>query len=184
MSHLDRDEIAPAMDTIAEMASSVEVRRDHRELGVLKDIAARWPTVTVALTHACLPLERTSAQRAEWSEAMRGLGERPNIVCKISAVAGASDPDWTIESIRPWILGCVEAFGPDRCMLGSNWPVDRQFSTYPRLIDAYRHVLAELDPVERAAVMSGTARRVYRITPRTTAPDDVARSGPSAEEQE
>ena len=56
----------------------------------------------------------------------------------------------------------VEAFGPDRCMLGSNWPIDRQFSSYKTLLDAYRQLLGELSPVDARAVASGTAMRFYR----------------------
>src|SRR5205814_3084270 len=70
--------------------------------------SARWPNTTIALSHACLPLERSADQLAEWTQAMRRLAMAPNVVVKISAVAGASDPDWTIASIRPWILSCVE----------------------------------------------------------------------------
>jgi predicted TIM-barrel fold metal-dependent hydrolase len=86
------------------------------------------------------------------------------VVAKISAVAGASDPLWTVASIRPWILGCLETFGPDRCMLGTNWPIDRLFGTYVAVVGAYREVIAELTGDEQQAVLSGTARRVYRIT--------------------
>lgn len=162
LGHLDVTAIDAAMDTAAQLGVSVEFRRDHRQFDVLHEVAARWPQVTIALSHACLPLERTPDQRAEWTAAMRGLARHPNVVCKISAVAGASDPNWTVESIRPWILACVDAFGAGRCMLGSNWPVDRQFGTYRGLVDAYRQVASELDPTDRADLFHGTAERVYR----------------------
>jgi predicted TIM-barrel fold metal-dependent hydrolase len=164
-SHLDVDEIAPAMDVAAELGLSIELRRAHDEFAVLDAIAARWPSVTVALSHACLPLERSASDLAEWSAAMRTLARRPNVVCKISAVAGASDPDWTPASIRPWILSCVAGFGAERCMLGSNFPVDRLFGSYRALIDGYREATAELDAAERAAVFHRTAERVYSLAP-------------------
>jgi len=165
LRHLDADEISAAMEVCAEHALSVEVRRDHSQFEVLHEVSARWPQVTLALSHACLPLQRTAQQRGEWLAAMRELAVRPNVVVKISAVAGASDPQWTIDSIRPWILGCVETFGADRCMFGTNWPVDRQFGTLVALIDAYRAVIAELTPAERSAVLHRTAGRVYRLAP-------------------
>jgi predicted TIM-barrel fold metal-dependent hydrolase len=163
--HLDVDEVAPAMDILAEHGLSAELRRAHDEFDVLEAIADRWPSVTIALSHACLPLERTPADLAAWSAAMARLATRPNVVCKISAVAGASDPDWTPASIRPWILACVEHFGADRCVLGSNFPVDRLFGSYRQLIDGYREATAELTAEERAAVFHGTAARVYRLDP-------------------
>jgi predicted TIM-barrel fold metal-dependent hydrolase len=164
LQRLDVEEIATAMDAAGDLGISVEVRREHHQFAVLHELADRWPSVTIALSHACLPLVRSREQLAEWDGAMRELAAHPNIVCKISAVAGASDPDWTVDSIRPWILACVDVFGADRCMLGSNWPVDRLFGTYRQLVEAYRSVTAELDPAERAAVFHGTAERVYRIT--------------------
>lgn len=162
-THLVVDEIAGAMDVASELGLSIELRRDHHEFAVLDEIAARWPSVTIALSHACLPLERSPADLAEWSAAMQRLACRPNVVCKISAVAGASDPDWTPASIRPWVLSCIANFGPERCMFGSNFPVDRLFATYPALIDGYRETTAELDAVERADVFYRTAERVYQL---------------------
>jgi predicted TIM-barrel fold metal-dependent hydrolase len=164
-SHLDVEEIAPAIDVADELGLSIELRRSHDEFTVLDEIAARWPSVTIALSHACLPLERSPTDLAEWSAAMGRLAARPNVVCKISAVAGASDPDWTPESIRPWILSCVANFGAGRCMFGSNFPVDRLFGTYRELIDGYRYATAELGAGERAAIFHGTAERIYGIEP-------------------
>jgi predicted TIM-barrel fold metal-dependent hydrolase len=130
---------------------------------VLDEIAARWPEVTVVLSHACLPLERTEAEREAWRRAAGVLARRPNVVCKISAVAGASDPDWTVGSIRPWILTCIETFGPERCMFGSNWPIDRMHGRYVDVVSAYREVIADLAVSEQRDVLAGTASRVYRI---------------------
>ena len=155
---------AAAMDTAARLGISVEVRRHHEQLGVVADITSRCPGVLIVLSHACLPSPRDAESLASWATAMTRLARATEaVVCKISAVAGRADPDWTTESIRPWVLAAVEGFGPDRCMLGSNWPVDRRYGSYRKLIDAYREVLAVLDPAERSAVLADTARRVYRI---------------------
>ena len=166
-TRLDVVSVAPAMDVASELGLSIELRRAHDEFAVLDEIAARWPSVTVVLSHACLPLERSPADLAQWSSAMSRLATRPNVVCKISAVAGASDPEWTTASIRPWILSCVDSFGAERCMLGSNFPVDRLFGTYRALIDGYREAIAELDPSERSAIFHRTAERVYQLEPVT-----------------
>lgn len=161
---LDADVAAPALGALATRRWSFEARRHHDDFDVLEEIAGRWPDLTVILSHACLPLERTEDDRRAWAEAARRLSPHDNIVCKISAVAGASDPDWTVESIRPWVLGCIETFGADRCMLGTNWPVDRLFGSYPDLVAAYRRIVGELDDAEQDDVLHRTARRVYAIT--------------------
>jgi predicted TIM-barrel fold metal-dependent hydrolase len=160
---LDPDQGAGALDDLAGMGLSIEARRSYSSLGVLADIAARWPTLIVVLSHGCLPADRSTASRRAWVSAARRLARQENVVCKISAVAGLADPDWTVGSIRPWILACVEVFGPARCMLGSNWPIDRLVGRYTQLVDAYRTVLAELDPTDRAALFHRTATRVYHL---------------------
>jgi predicted TIM-barrel fold metal-dependent hydrolase len=161
--HLDAAEAAPALSVLASAHRSFEARRHHTQFDVLDEISARWPEVTVVLSHACLPLERTAAERAAWADAAAVLARRPNVVCKISAVAGASDPDWTVESIRPWILTCIDTFGTDRCMFGTNWPIDRLHGRYVDVVSAYREVITELTAVEQHEVLAGTASRVYRI---------------------
>ncbi len=160
---LDADAAAPALDALAALGSTLEVRRHHDQFEAIDTIAARWPALTILLSHACLPLERTPAERTAWSRAMRDLAQRPNVVCKISTVVGASMPDWSVSSVQPWVLGCVEAFGATRCMVGSNFPIDRPFCTFGQLVDAYRQSIAELAPAERAAVMGGTAIEVYGL---------------------
>jgi predicted TIM-barrel fold metal-dependent hydrolase len=163
--HLDPDAAAPALDELAALGLSIEARREHHGFAVLGEIARRWPALTVVLSHACLPLERNDGSRREWIAAASVLAREPNVVCKISAVAGASDPTWTVETIRPWIAACFDVFGPDRCLFGTNWPVDRLFGTYEQLVTAYREVAADLDRDGREAVFHGTASRVYRLDP-------------------
>lgn len=163
-SRLDPEVAAPALAALAARRWSFEARRHHEDFDVFDEIAGRYTDLTLVLSHACLPLERTEAERRAWTKAARQLASHDNVVCKISAVAGASDPDWTVESIRPWVLGCIETFGADRCMLGTNWPVDRLFGSYSDLVAAYREITGELSDSEQDDLLFGTARRVYGIT--------------------
>jgi predicted TIM-barrel fold metal-dependent hydrolase len=79
LQHLDVDEIATGMDAASDLGISVEVRREHHQFAVLHEIAVRWPDVTIALSHACLPLVRSPEQLAEWTAAMRRLAAHPNV---------------------------------------------------------------------------------------------------------
>jgi predicted TIM-barrel fold metal-dependent hydrolase len=126
-------------------------------------LASAHPDITVVLGHAGLPVARDAEYFEHWSAGIRRLAELPNIVCKISALASGSDPWWTIDSIRPWVLGCLETFGPDRCMLGTNWPIDSLFGDYPKLVGAYREITAGLSPTELRNLFSGTAATVYHL---------------------
>jgi predicted TIM-barrel fold metal-dependent hydrolase len=75
------------------------------------------------------------------------------------------DHDWTVETIRPWVLHCIEAFGVDRAMFGTNWPVDILYSTYLRQIDAYRTVLARegFSRTDQEKLLYRNAEKFYRI---------------------
>lgn len=74
-----------------------------------------------------------------------------------------TDPRFTPESLRRWVETCVEVFGPARCVLGSNWPVDRLYSSYDVIMDLYRGYIAGLGETEQVAILSGNARRLYRL---------------------
>jgi len=174
---LDADAAAPAMDALAAIGASLEVRRHHDDFAVVDELASRWPAVTILLSHGCFPLERTPDDYAEWSAAMRWLSRRPNVACKISTVVGASQPEPKIELVRPWVLACIDAFGADRCMFASNFPIDRPYVSYGQLVDLYRESVADLSEGERQAVLAGTAARLYDFE--LVAPDEVVESEPS-----
>jgi predicted TIM-barrel fold metal-dependent hydrolase len=125
-------------------------------------LAGRHPDLAVVLEHIGFPRARDDAYFADWSRAVRGLATADNVTCKISGV-GMSDPRFTPESLRRWVDTCLDAFGPDRCVLGSNWPVDRLFSGYERIMDTYRGCLGELTAGEREKILRGNAARLYRL---------------------
>ncbi|WP_164983992.1 amidohydrolase family protein [Cellulomonas endophytica] len=125
-------------------------------------LARALPDVTLVVDQAGLPLQRDAAYREAWSAALRALAAEPNTVVKISSL-GLFEHGWTPASRRPWVLACVEAFGPDRCMVGTNWPVERLWSGYGDVVGALRAAVAELTVDEQRAVLAGTAGRVLRL---------------------
>ena len=73
------------------------------------------------------------------------------------------EPGWTVESIRPWFETALEAFGPERTVLGTNWPVDRMSSSYGDVLAAYWQLLEPYSEDERMAIWSGNATRIFRL---------------------
>ncbi len=121
------------------------------------------PEVTWVLDHAGKP-DLRSGDLAAWSTAMRELGRSPNVVCKLSGLVTEADWDaWDLATLRPVAEVVLEAFGPDRVMIGSDWPVCELAGDYGRVIEAYRALLDGLSADERAAVEGVTAARVYGI---------------------
>ena len=73
------------------------------------------------------------------------------------------DHHWTIDSIRPFVLTIIDTFGPRRCMFGSNFPVDKLYSSYEALFDAFDMITKDFSAAERNELFAGTAERFYRI---------------------
>jgi predicted TIM-barrel fold metal-dependent hydrolase len=73
------------------------------------------------------------------------------------------DHRWTLESIRPWVRSCLELWGPERAFFGTNWPVDRLFSSYGDVLDAYLELISDFSPAEQAALFSGNAKRLFAL---------------------
>jgi predicted TIM-barrel fold metal-dependent hydrolase len=127
-----------------------------------RDLARAFPQTTFCLDQSGMPEQRD----AEYLDARRGalleLGREPNVVCKISSL-GMKDPRWTVATRRPWVMGCLDAFGTERCFFGSNWPIERLYSSYSDVVAAFRSIVAELSPAEQAQVLAGNAERIFRI---------------------
>ena len=131
-------------------------------LAQIKQLAAAFPDVRISLDHAGLPLQRDHDYLAFWRREIASLAEAPNVIVKISAL-GMGDPRWTVDSWRPMVLHCIESFGVERTIFGSNWPVDRLFSSYPDVIDAYAELIRDFSAAEQTALFSGNAERYFRI---------------------
>lgn len=131
-----------------------------------RDVARRFPGVTVVLDHAGFPQDRTAEYFRSWRDGMATIAAADNVVCKVSGL-GMGDcmagGQWTPASIRPYVHGCLEAFGVERCFFGSNWPVDSLFGDYATMLDGYVRATADLSADERHAFFTGNASRVYRL---------------------
>jgi predicted TIM-barrel fold metal-dependent hydrolase len=85
------------------------------------------PKTKIALCHAGSPHDRTAEGLALWARELRYLSERPQVTCKLSGL-GMFDHTWSEATIRPIIETCLDQFGAEKCMFGSNFPVDSLYS--------------------------------------------------------
>ena len=125
-------------------------------------LAAVCPDVTFVLQHAGMPEDLSPEGRAEWRSGMERLAARPNVVSKLSALG-----TFIHRNDRAHIGGIlrdtVAMFGADRCLFGSNFPIEKLWTGYRALIDAFLAAAAGLDGAARAAIFEETAARVYRL---------------------
>ncbi|MBN3857483.1 amidohydrolase family protein [Paraburkholderia sp. Ac-20340] len=126
-------------------------------------LARAHPGVPLIVNHAGMFADRNSVQgwRA-WRDGLRVLAACPNVSVKISGLA-MFDHEWTVESLRPYVLETIDAFGVSRAMFASNFPVDRQFGSYADLWHAYAAIVSDASESERTALFRSNAERIYRI---------------------
>jgi predicted TIM-barrel fold metal-dependent hydrolase len=125
-------------------------------------LATRFETTRVILNHAGMPLDRDFAGLAAWREGIALLSACPNVYIKISGL-GMTDWKWTPDTISPFIHHILDAFGPERSMFGSNFPVDKLYSSYGTLYSAYDDLTWGLSASQREAVFHETAEKAYRL---------------------
>ena len=125
-----------------------------------RDLASRHPETAVVVDHAGFPRERTPEYFDFWKRGIDALAQAPSVWCKISGLA-MCDHRWTVGSIRPWFEYCLEAFGVKRCVLGTNWPLDKAFSSYEAVLDAYWEIVSPLSPDEQADLFHANAERLF-----------------------
>ena len=126
------------------------------------ELAAACPDVTFVLQHAGMLEDLSPAGRADWRAGMERLAARPNVVSKLSAFGTfihRNDPVHIADVVRD----TVAVFGADRCLFGSNFPIEKLWTGYRALLDAFLTAAAGLDDPAHAAIFEGTAVRVYRL---------------------
>jgi len=122
-------------------------------------VLAEAPQTRVALCHAGSPHDRTAQGLADWAARLRDLSSLPQVTVKLSGL-GMFDHGWTEASIAPIVETCLQQFGPERAMFGSNFPVDSLYSDSAALVRAYE---ALVPAGMQTAVFGGTAAAFYGI---------------------
>lgn len=125
-------------------------------------LAAACPEVTFVLQHAGMLEDRSEDGWAAWRAGMAALAECPNMVAKLSGLGTflhRNDP----AHIARIVDETLALFGPDRCLFGSNFPIEKLWTSYADLFAAYGQATAHLPDAHRRAIFNDTAARVYRI---------------------
>jgi L-fuconolactonase len=99
-----------------------------------------------------------------WATNLRELALRQNVWCKVSGLVTEADwKNWTPETLRPYLDVVVDAFGVDRLLAGSDWPVCLVASGYAQWFEVLRTYFAPFSERERDAIFGGTAIDVYQL---------------------
>ena len=159
---LDDDSAMANLELLAEheLVATLEAMGD--QLGVVADLAHALPTLRIVVDHFGWPERPTEEELAPHRERLFAIAAAANTATRIDAI-GTIFGDWTTDRIRPWLRAATDAFGPERCMLGSDLPIERLRSGFGRLYDAYRDIFSDLTDDAREALLGAAAARWYRI---------------------
>jgi predicted TIM-barrel fold metal-dependent hydrolase len=166
---------------LAPLGLSFDAWMYHTQLGEFVDLAHAFPETPIVLDHVggAIGLGPYAGKRdevfAEWSAHIRELAACPNVHVKLGGLGmrmfgftlhtGELPP--SSEELaavwRPYIETCIAAFGPERAMFESNFPVDKGSCGYAALWNAFKRIAAGYSAAEKTALFAGTATRIYRL---------------------
>lgn len=179
---LDRQQAAPRFRGVRPMGAfdgplpSAEVLRALAERDLVFEVMTHPDQLVVAargleqhgdlivvIEHAGWPRDDSDDERILWQagiDALAGLGD--NVVCKLSGLAMPLR-SMSVPALRPWVEYAIDAFGVDRCLFASNFPVDGMHGSFGELYSAYSDVTAGLDSEDRDKLFAANAERIYRL---------------------
>jgi predicted TIM-barrel fold metal-dependent hydrolase len=143
-----------------ELVATLEATGD--QLDVVAALARELPALRIVVDHFGWPENPTGEQLGPHRERLSAIAEASNTATRIDAI-GTIFGNWVTDRVRPWLLAATETFGPERCMLGSDMPIERLRSGFGPLFDAYHEIFSDLSGGARDALFGATATRWYRV---------------------
>jgi L-fuconolactonase len=163
---LRRPDVIAGLRAVADAGLAYDLILRPHQLAAATYAAQSVPQLSFVLDHGGNPPVAAGALEP-WAAAVRALAACPNVTCKLSGLAVPdAPPEGPPPALRTVADVILSAFGADRVMFGSDWPVCLLASDYPGVMELARTLTAGLSEAERAAVFAGTAARVYRIRDR------------------
>lgn len=148
---------------LAEYGLAYDILIYPRHLPVAVAFVERFPGQRFVLDHLAKP-EIKKGEIKTWEADLRRLAAFPNVSCKLSGLVTEADWErWTPQGLRPYLDVAYDAFGPQRLLIGSDWPVCLVAADYPRTMDVVEDFLAARPADERAAVLGGNAVRFWQL---------------------
>ena len=126
------------------------------------DLATALPGLQIIVNHCGSPIDRDDAGMRRWREGLTKIAALPNIAIKVSN-PGAYDPQWTLDSVRAVAMHCIDSFGPERAMFGTDYPVSRIQMSYDEIYDTFKAIAEAFSPADQARLFHDNAKRFYRL---------------------
>jgi len=126
-------------------------------------LGRKLPDLPMVIDHLAKPKIKDQVT-AGWADDLKAAAKLPNIYCKLSGMVTEADwKNWKPADLKPYVETALEAFGPARCMYGSDWPVCELAATYEQVYGALQELLGSLSHSEQEMVFGGTAQKFYSL---------------------
>jgi L-fuconolactonase len=155
--------LAPAFDAMQRGDLCFDALVKPRHLPMLAEFLDRHPDLPVVIDHAAKP-DIAGAKLDNWATYIRHIARNSAAVCKLSGLTAEAGPSWSADTLKPAVDVLLGAFGPERLMWGSNWPVLDESADYAAWLAASEMLTKHLSVADRDAIFGGNVARFYGLT--------------------
>lgn len=166
-SYFLKPEFIRGLTKIGKRGYSYDLLVFSSQLEEATELIKRSPEQPIVIDHLAKPNIKLGTWR-DWKKSMSLLSEREYIFCKLSGMITEADwKSWKADDLRPYLEICLELFGPNRLMFGSDWPVCLLAGTYSEVVKIIEDFVSPLSPDEKELIWGKTACNFYNIKPNT-----------------
>jgi L-fuconolactonase len=162
-----QDDVQWAYAALVDLDLTFDALGFSRHLANFLALLKRYPGLRVVVDHCMKPQIRHHGTGREefafWAEGIARIAGETGAYCKLSGLVTESNEGWTVDDLRPYTEHVIDAFGPQRVMWGSDWPVCLLRSGYQEWLNASRMLVSHLAPDDRDGVFGRTAELFYRL---------------------
>lgn len=160
------ESVGRGLNAVADARLPFELLLIHTQLPQVQELSSRHPDLDLVLDHLGLPLY-TAESFDRWRRDLRAAAANPRLTCKLSGIMREGKLAADAGLVRAHIEAALEAFGPERSMFGTDWPISTAGGPYGPAVDAAVEMLEHLPADASAAVFRMTAQRVYALSSST-----------------
>ena len=158
-----REDFNAGVGLLREFDLVYDILITERHLPQTLQFIDRHPNQVFVVDHIAKPRIKAGVI-SPWRENIAKLARRPNVYCKLSGVPHEADhKTWNEDQIKPYMDVVLEAFGPDRLMFASDWPICLLASSYKRWFEVVRNFISGLSKSEQERIRGGTASEAYKL---------------------
>lgn len=159
---MHRPDIAWTFDALRDLDLTFDALGTPIHIAPFLRLFEKYTDLRVVIDHCLKPQIRDQAFD-DWAAGMSRLAQETSACCKLSGLVTEAASGWSAADIAPYAAHIIEAFGPDRVMFGSDWPVVNMAATYAQWVDLAEKLVTT--PTDRDKIFGLTAARFYRIDP-------------------